>query len=670
MDDRERTRLEAELEALRAQVKTLKQSHETLRTVLDTVPQRVFWKDRALRYLGANRLFLEDAGLEGPEDLVGRRDDDLPWRELAHVYQADDTEVLSRRVEKLNYEEPGIHEGGRLHWLRTTKVPLKGPDGEIIGVFGCFEDITDRIRADEALRQSEERYRTLVEQASDGIFIADLSGHYVDVNAAGCAMLGYTKEEILSRTLRDLISEEDYGRVNPHVAELQTGATLITERRLKTKDGRMLDVEMSSKIIAGGYLQGIVRNISARKQAERDRRRLEEKLRQAQRLESVGRLAGGVAHDFNNLLSVIIGGGHLVRRALPAGSPAHEDLDDILAAAEGAANLTHQLLAFARNQVLEPEILDLGHAVRRAAKLVGRLVGESVEVVLDLDPEAVQVEVDRSQLEQVLLNLAVNARDAMPAGGRLTIETGRATPTEAERASSPGLKGGEHLCIRIRDTGAGMDAETVSHVFEPFFTTKGRGEGTGLGLATVYGIVAQSGGIVRVHSTVGEGTTFEVLLPEARPRSRSRPAPAPAVHGSPGGQTLLVVEDEDVLRSMLRRMLEPEGYRLLLAESGGDALRMSRAHPDAIDLLLADVMMPGMTGVELARLLEAERPGIGVLLMSGYADQALGPSGTLEGRPLLAKPFTAAALGMRIRSVLGQATELTADPETDRTDEG
>ncbi len=663
MDDRERARLEAEIEALRAQVKALEQSHETLRTVLDTVPQRVFWKDRSLRYLGANRLFLEDAGLDGPEALVGRRDEDLPWRELAHVYQADDTEVLSRRIEKLNYEEPGIREGGRLHWLRTTKVPLKGPDGEVIGVFGCFEDITDRIRADEALRQSEERYRTLVEQASDGIFIADLSGHYVDVNAAGCAMLGFTKEEILGFTIRDLISEEDQDRVPPLVAELQSGATVISERRLKTRDGRMLEVEMSAKVIAGGYLQGIVRDISGRKQAERERRRLEEKLRQAQRLESVGRLAGGVAHDFNNLLSVIIGGGHLVRRELPDGSRAHEDLDDILAAAEGAANLTRQLLAFSRNQVLEPELLDLGETVRRIAKMVARMAGDTVEVVLDLDDDAAQVEVDRSQLEQVILNLVVNARDAMPDGGRLTIQTGRATPTEAERESSPGLKGEAHLCLRVTDTGAGMDAETAGHVFEPFFTTKGPGEGTGLGLATVYGIVAQSGGIVRVHSRVGQGTTFEVLLPEAKPRTRSRPAPAPAIHGTPGGQTLLVVEDEDVLRSMLRRMLEPEGYRLLLAESGEDALRMSRAHPDAIDLVVTDVMMPGMTGVELARHLEAERPGIGVLLMSGYAEQALSRDGTLEGRPFLAKPFTAGALLDRIQAILGPGARRLADDE-------
>ncbi len=368
----------------------------------------------------------------------------------------------------------------------------------------------------------------------------------------------------------------------------------------------------------------------------------EEQLRQAQKMEAVGRLAGGVAHDFNNLLTIINGYGEIVLAGLPEGNPVRGLVAQMKQAGDRAASLTRQLLAFSRQQVIVPQILDLNGVVTDAAKLLRRLIGEDIELTTALDPALGRVKADPGQVEQVLMNLAVNARDAMPAGGTLTVET-----ANVER------DGGRYVLLRVADTGCGMDAATKARVFEPFFTTKGPGKGTGLGLSVVHGVVQQAGGRIEVDSEPGRGTTFRVYLPlEENAVPRQKPAAVPV--SSPGGtETLLLVEDEEAVRGLTRMTLEAGGYRVLEASHGAEALRLAERHAEPIHLLVTDVVMPGMSGRELADRLTASRPGLRVLYLSGYTDDAVVRNGVLEaGVAFLQKPFGVDALARKVREVL------------------
>jgi nitrogen-specific signal transduction histidine kinase/CheY-like chemotaxis protein len=386
-----------------------------------------------------------------------------------------------------------------------------------------------------------------------------------------------------------------------------------------------------------------------------ERHVLEEELRQSQKMEAVGRLAGGIAHDFNNLLAVMLG--YTTLTLSRAGDPAAvtRNLEQIRTAAERAANLTRQLLAFSRKQVIQPRVVDLGGVVSELHTMLERLIGEDIELVTDVGSAKGQVKADRGQIEQVIVNLAVNARDAMPRGGRLAIVMRDVVVDATLAREQVSLRPGRYVRIDVTDNGAGMEPETLHRVFEPFFSTKEKGKGTGLGLATAYGIVKQSGGHIAVESARGHGSTFRIWLPAVEAEEAPAPALAPtdAAAAPEGSETILLVEDEDAVRGLLREVLEESGYTVLLAASGAEALRVSRAHAGTVDLLLTDVVMPGMSGREVATLLAAERPGLRVLFASGYTAEAIARHGVLEpGTDLIHKPFTPDALLRRVRERL------------------
>jgi CheY-like chemotaxis protein len=385
-------------------------------------------------------------------------------------------------------------------------------------------------------------------------------------------------------------------------------------------------------------------------------------MRQTQKMEAIGRLAGGVAHDFNNLLTAICGYCELALGQLGPADPVVADLREVQAAGERARELTQQLLAFGRRQVLAPTVLDLGAVVRDTERMLHRVIGEDIDLRTILAGELGCVMADAGQMQQVLLNLAINARDAMPAGGTLTIETTDVVLDEIYAQLHPGVRPGPHVMLAVCDTGVGMDAATQAHAFEPFFTTKPVGQGTGLGLASVYGIVKQSGGDIRVHSEPGLGTTFRIYLPRVDAAAAALPLPAPAPAPT-GGETILVVEDEQRVRQYAQRVLEAAGYRVLMADGGVQALALAAAPAQVLDLLLTDVVMPGMNGREVAEALLARRPDLRVLFMSGYADNAVVERGLVDvGVALLAKPFSGSELLRRVRDVLDASSARPTTP--------
>jgi two-component system cell cycle sensor histidine kinase/response regulator CckA len=395
------------------------------------------------------------------------------------------------------------------------------------------------------------------------------------------------------------------------------------------------------------------KEVAQRERAESALRQTEEQFRQAQKMEAVGRLAGGVAHDFNNVLSVILSYGEMMLEALKEDDPMHGDVEEVLKAAKRAADLTKQLLMFSRQQVLEPKVLDLNEVLGGMAKMLRRLVGEDVELSMATAAALGTVRADRGSIEQIVMNLAVNARDAMPRGGKLTIETANVVLDEAFAREHLGAKAGPAVLLAVSDSGTGMDRATQARIFEPFFTTKEQGKGTGLGLSTVFGIVQQSGGSIWVYSEVGVGSTFKVYLPVTGTGTVAEPHATQPPATLRGSETILLVEDEEQVRAVARGILKRQGYRVVVAQSAGEALLLCESHEGAIDLLLSDVVMPRMSGPELARRLAALRPGMKILCMSGYTDDAVVRHGALEaGIAFIQKPFTPDSLTRKVRDVL------------------
>jgi signal transduction histidine kinase/CheY-like chemotaxis protein len=414
------------------------------------------------------------------------------------------------------------------------------------------------------------------------------------------------------------------------------------------------EIVVSQVMLAHKSPTGVFEFLSTIARDTRERQRLEEQLRQAQKMEAVGRLAGGIAHDFNNLLCIITGYSTLVAEGLPPDQPLREFVGEIGKAADRAAGLTQQLLAFSRKQMLVPRILNLNTSLTDLDKMLRRLLGEDIELVLNLSPDLYSIKADQGQLEQVFMNLAVNSRDAMPRGGRLTFATANVELDAAALRDRPGAMPGAYVRLEVSDTGCGMDREVLDHLFEPFFTTKGQGKGTGLGLATVFGIVNQSGGHIEVWSEPGRGATFRIFLPRAGSVETTKPE-VPAEDSAPRGgvETLLLVEDEDSLRALACHTLRQHGYHILAAADGEEALEVSRRHNGPIHLLVSDVVMPKLSGSALAERLLVERPGLKILFMSGFTDSALFRHGVISGEmECLLKPFTATALAEKVREVL------------------
>ena len=520
----------------------------------------------------------------------------------------------------------------------------------------ALQEVIDSEAAREA---SEARFRSLVEHSTDVITLLDPAGAILYSTQSLKPTLGYAAGEMMGHSVLELVHPEQRAAAEGMLHDLlqHPDQVVRADLRVRHKDGGWRDLEVViANRLSDSALRALVvnyRDVTERRRAEESLRIADERLRAAQKMEAIGRLAAGIAHDFNNLLTAIIGSTDLLLEALPPDHPAREDALESRKAALRAADLTHQLLAFSRQQVLAPRTVDLNAIVHDVERLLRRLIGEDIELRTVLARELAPIRADPSQLEQVLVNLVVNARDAMPRGGTLTLETATMTLDETYVADQPLVAAGEYVMLAVNDTGAGMDEATKSRVFEPFFTTKERGKGTGLGLATVYGIVKQSGGYIWVYSEVGVGTAFKIYLPRAAGAIEPE-LPAPAISQSlRGSETVLVVEDQDEVRNLIRKMLEARGYRVLVAATGGAALELAAAHAGDIDLLVTDVVMPGMSGPAVSQILGLSRKSMRTLFLSGYTDESIVHRGLLNpGMAFLQKPFTADRLASKVRAVL------------------
>ena len=520
-------------------------------------------------------------------------------------------------------------------------------------------EVTERQRAEAALRQSEEQYRLLFEANPYPMWVFDPETfRFLAVNDAAIEHYGYSRDEFLAMTILDIRPPEDVPAARALELAVGPGLARRGEWRHRKKDRTIIDVEITREVVslAGRSARLVlVRDITDLKRAAREREALAEQLRQAQKMEAIGRLAGGVAHDFNNLLTVVAGRCHLFLHRLAPHDPGRRDLELIQKTAERAAKLTRQLLAFSRKQVLEPKVLDLSAMVAAVEPFLRRLLGEDIDLAVKSQEGIGRVTADPGQIEQVILNLAINARDAMPRGGRLTIETANVDLDETYTRLHAEVHSGPHVMLAVMDTGVGMDAATQARLFEPFFTTKDSGKGTGLGLATVYGIVKQSGGHIAVYSEAGRGATFKVYLPRvegALEAGESVPAAAPSSRGS---ETVLLVEHEPEVRELAREALKTWGYTVLKAGDPAEALGLAERHDGLIHLLVTDLIMPGMNGRELADRLLVTRPTLKLLFIAGYTDSAIiHHEGLDSGSPFLQKPYTPDALVRRAREVIDQ----------------
>jgi two-component system cell cycle sensor histidine kinase/response regulator CckA len=544
-----------------------------------------------------------------------------------------------------------ISRDGRHIPLEDCGAPIRR-DGRILGAVLVFRDATENRTARRAIENSERRYRLLFESNPQPMWVYDRESlAFLAVNTAAVHLYGYPAEEFLRMTLKDIRPAEDVPALLEDVR--QPGGAFHRDGpwRHRKRDGTIISVEIASHPIL--YEGRDARLILATDITERQK--LQEQFQQAQRLESIGRLAGGVAHDFNNLLTVINGYAAQVLSDLPPGSALARRVAEIGAAGQRAAALTQQLLAFSRRQLVQLNALNLNTVVTEIDSMLRRLIGEDVELVLQLAPDLGNAKADGGQMQQVLMNLAVNARDAMPQGGTLMIETSNAFLDDDYCESHPEVRPGPYIQLAVSDTGTGMTPEVQQRAFEPFFTTKPVGSGTGLGLSTVHGMIRQSGGWIWVYSEPGSGTTFKIYLP--RTDEAVLPAPANVKTDLHGSETILVVEDQEEVRVLAVAILERYGYRVLSAAGAEEAIALAKVHPGTIDLLLTDIIMPGMNGRALARQLAADRP-LRVLYMSGYTENAIAHRGILDpGLDYIQKPFTPEALAEKVRAVLGTISQ-------------
>ncbi|GAB4236793.1 MAG: hypothetical protein Kow00109_10450 [Acidobacteriota bacterium] len=629
----------------------LRRSRELLQLILDTVPVRIFWKDRNSVYQGCNRPFALDAGLEDPTEIIGKTDFDLGWAREADLYRADDARVMESGEPLIGYEEPQHTPDGGVRWLRTSKVPLRDDSGEIVGVLGTYEDITERKLALEALAESEERFRMVVENTAAAILLYDETG-YVFVNPAAEKLTGYTAEELRGVRPWELAAPEFQEQARA-AAERRLAGDRTPQRyevKILTKQGRERWVDLwTVGVTWKGRPAGLVSGLDVT-----ERRKLETQLAQAQKMEAVGQLAGGVAHDFNNMLSVILGYAELARLRVPETDPLWSDLEEIRLAAQRSADLTRQLLAFARRQIISPRPVDLNRVVEESLRSLRRLIPEEIRIDFVPDVDLWTVNLDPTQIDQILINLATNARDAISGVGSILIETKNVALDEEFVRRHPGSRPGEYVQLVFSDTGCGMDPETLKHIFEPFFTTKETGQGTGLGLATVYGIVKQNDGYISVYSELGGGTVFKLYFPRFQPVAEPVAAPQEVEHVElRGSETILVVEDEAQILSLCEACLRNLGYRVLAAENPRRALELLSQRDEPVDLLITDVVMPEMNGRQLWERVRAHSPGTKVLFMSGYTRDSIAHRGILEpGMNFINKPFSLQAFARKVRETL------------------
>lgn len=627
----------------------------------------------ALRGTGAG---LWDWNLETGELIVGKQlekilgyeDNELQprtiqtWLNLLHTDDQKKSKIIFKKhlageIDFFEQEARIKHKSGGWKWiLNKGKISELNADGKAIRMTGTHLDITRRRLAEEKIRENEEKYRSLLNNQNDAIFLYKFKSKgfstFTEVNDIACARYGYAKEEFLKLSPSDITKEVDaksHAKTSHRKRLLKQGHYIFETEHI-TKSGKYFPVEISSNIIefkGENYVLAVVRDISERKM-------LQGQLQQAQKMEAIGQLAGGVAHDFNNLLTIINGYCELLMiRDLPTSIQGL--IKEIQAAGLRAGRLTSQLLAFSRKQIIQPKVVNLNKLITDQMKMLGRLLGEDIEISIVLDPNLGNTKADPGQLEQIIMNITINARDAMPFGGKLTIETNNKTFDKKFISTHLGAKPGKFVALSISDNGVGMDKGTMDRIFEPFFTTKGRDKGTGLGLATVYGIVKQNNGFVYVYSEPQKGSTFTVYLPFVEKSVKEPRHVADERDILKGNETILLAEDDAGVRKVTNKTLESYGYKVLIASNGEEAERIFNSNKNSIDLLLTDVIMPFMSGRELADKLLKEKPSLKVLYFSGYTDDSIVQHGVLDkGMEFLQKPYTNVELAEKVKYILSK----------------
>jgi len=649
-DISERRKTEEALRKNEAKYRELVENANSIILRRDPEGRITFFNEFAQRFFGF-----------GEEEILGRNvvGTIVPEKESSGRDLAEMIRDISRHPERYatNENENVLRSGERV-WVAWTNKPILDPDGKLAEILCIGNDITKRKRAEERLAESEVKYRTLVEGMSEAVMQVDNDDVVQFVNPQFCQMIGYREDELLGRVGYEIYFDpEEQELIRRKNSLRREKASDAYETRMRKKNGEEVLVRISGSPVtdAQGNVVGsigVITDITAHKL-------LEAEFLQAQKMEALGRLAGGVAHDFNNLLTSIMGYSDLLAKKLaeddPSG-PLRRYADNILSSANRAAKLTQQLLSLSRRHAFQMQVLDLNGIVAEVERILRGLIGEAIELTIHTERTLGRVKADQVQIEQVLMNLAINARDAMPRGGQLTITTANVVLDESFAQRWSNFTPGPYVMIAVSDTGHGMDAEVQSHLFEPFFTTKDKGKGTGLGLSTAYSIVKQTGGHIVVESAPGKGSAFKIYLP----RTEEPPAPLPSPQPQPveaklprGVETILLAEDEETVRSLAREVLRSAGYTVLEAENGEEALKVAGSHPGSIHLLLTDVIMPRLGGSELARRLQPLRPDMRVLFMSGYTDGDISSYGGLGSEPsLLQKPFQPIVLARRVREVL------------------
>jgi two-component system, cell cycle sensor histidine kinase and response regulator CckA len=602
------------------------------------------------RLLSANPAMARMFGFDSPRELIASftNTQSQPYVDIA---RREEFEHLLREQGVVNHFELQVQrkDGSRV-WLWTNAQAVR--DGNtLVRYEGTFEDITDRKLLEDRLLQAQQKYRDIVENAVIGIFQSTPEGRYITVNPALAAMLGYDSPEDLMASITDFTQQvyvDPAPRTEFKRLAKKQGAAMNFECQAYRKDGSKVWVCANIWAI---FKDGVVVGYEGMNEDVTQRKLLEDELRQAQKMEAVGQLTSGIAHDFNNMLGIVIGYSDLLRMS-PGGDLTHKYVEQIATAGRRASVLTRQLLAFSRKQVIQPVVLDLNATTSEFEKMMRRLIGEDIEITFQRSPNLGRVKMDPAQVEQILMNLVVNARDAMPMGGRLCIDTANVELDKTYARQTVDVPPGPYVMLSVSDTGCGMDEKTQLHIFEPFFTTKEAGKGTGLGLSTVYGIVKQNAGHIRVFSVPGEGATFRIYLPRIS-KTAGVSGPSQAFETIPlGTETVLIVEDEEPLRTLARICLESNGYSVLDAPNAAAALELAKKHDGHIHLLLTDIVMPGMSGRELAECL-TDRRDVRVMYMSGYNNELIDRYGNLDrDTVLLEKPFTLHSLLIKVDQVL------------------
>jgi two-component system cell cycle sensor histidine kinase/response regulator CckA len=636
----------------------LRQAESRYRSLVENAIEGIFQTTPDGGYVSVNSALARMYGYQSAEELMSAVQDIGRQVYVDPNRRTEFKRVMEEQGVVQDFEYQVYDRAGNKIWLSENSRAVRDAGGEILYYEGTVEDISEGKRVEQGLRDAEAKFRTLVEQLPAITYIAEggTAGRWTYVSPQILSLLGFSVAEWMSDpgSWAKQLHPDDRERVLAEVVLCRDQARPFrSEYRMFARDGRELWFLNEAAAMKGpasepDVFQGVMYDITERKQ-------LEEQLRQAQRMESIGRLAGGVAHDFNNLLMVIQGHSEVIEQRLDPGEPLRKNTEAIRKAAEKAASLTRQLLAFSRMQMIEPKVLDLNVVLADMGKMLPRLIGEDIELSIRPSVSLGRVKADQSQIEQIILNLAVNARDAMPEGGRLTIETSDVELDDNYSSRHAGVRPGNYVMLAVSDTGVGMDSQTQAHVFEPFFTTKELGKGTGLGLATVYGVVKQSRGWIWVYSELGRGTTFKIYLPRVSEAvtepevSKAHPTPPP------GTETILLAEDQDSIRDLTRECLEASGYTVLEARNGVEAVQLAEQHRGTIDLLVTDVVMPKMGGRELARRLTTLCPQVKVLYMSGYAEYGAVEHGILDlDLACLQKPFSLALLLHKVREVLDE----------------